>query len=94
MGLPLGPPLRHQGGVVAVAFSPDGRTLLTASPDDPARLSEVPAAVRGDLEQVVLWVQLLTGLELDPDDIERVLPGPVWRDRHRRSEQLAHAPAP
>jgi WD40 repeat protein/tetratricopeptide (TPR) repeat protein len=39
-GQPLGPALPHQGLVKAVAFSPDGKTVLTAtaSPDDTARL--------------------------------------------------------
>src|SRR5581483_6914014 len=40
-GKPLGPALAHQGGVVAVAFSPDGKTALTASLDHTARLWEV-----------------------------------------------------
>src|SRR5262249_15345974 len=32
------PPLRHQGKVWAVAFSPDSRTILTGSEDHTARL--------------------------------------------------------
>ncbi|HEV3255855.1 MAG TPA: tetratricopeptide repeat protein, partial [Gemmataceae bacterium] len=37
-GKPLGPPLQHQGDVRAVAFSPDGRSVLTGSYDKTARL--------------------------------------------------------
>src|SRR5262249_51331943 len=37
-GRPLGPPLAHQGAVWAVAFSPDGKSVLTGSDDRTARL--------------------------------------------------------
>jgi WD40 repeat protein/tetratricopeptide (TPR) repeat protein len=37
-GRSIRPHLRHQGQVVAVAYSPDGRTLLTGSADHTARL--------------------------------------------------------
>ena len=37
-GQPIGAPIAHPGGLQAVAFSPDGRTLLTAARDGSARL--------------------------------------------------------
>jgi WD40 repeat protein/tRNA A-37 threonylcarbamoyl transferase component Bud32 len=37
-GQPLGPPMRHQREVKAVAFSPDGKAVLTGSADQTARL--------------------------------------------------------
>jgi WD40 repeat protein/tetratricopeptide (TPR) repeat protein/serine/threonine protein kinase len=37
-GTAIGPPLVHQGPVRAVAFSPDGKTFLTGSDDQTARL--------------------------------------------------------
>ena len=37
-GLPITPPLRHGGTLRAVAFSPDGRTVLTGSYDRTAQL--------------------------------------------------------
>jgi WD40 repeat protein/serine/threonine protein kinase/tetratricopeptide (TPR) repeat protein len=36
-GQPIGPPMRHAGRVEAVAFSPDGKTVLTGDVDGPAR---------------------------------------------------------
>src|SRR5262249_41964272 len=40
-GAPLGPPLGHQGDVVAAAFSADSRILVTGSQDQTARLWNV-----------------------------------------------------
>jgi WD40 repeat protein/serine/threonine protein kinase len=39
-GEPIGPPLPHKYGVLAVALSPDGKTVLTGSADGAARLWE------------------------------------------------------
>ena len=38
---PIGPPLHHPGTVLAVAFSPDGKTVLTGCSDRTARLWDV-----------------------------------------------------
>jgi WD40 repeat protein/serine/threonine protein kinase/tetratricopeptide (TPR) repeat protein len=40
---PVGKPLQHRNGVGAVAFSPDGQSVLTVSGDRTARLWSVPA---------------------------------------------------
>ena len=40
-GWPLAPPLQHQDKVWAVAFSPDGKNVLTGSDDHTARLWDV-----------------------------------------------------
>ena len=37
-GKPIGTIMRHEGDVTAVAFSPDGTTVLTGSDDKTARL--------------------------------------------------------
>ncbi len=70
---PLGAPLQHQGVVEAVAFSPDGKTVLTASAEQTARLWDVPSPLEGNVEQIVLWVQLLAKMELDSNDASHVL---------------------
>jgi WD40 repeat protein len=85
-GKPLGPPLQHQGLVRAVAFSPDGKTVLTGSADKTARLWRVPQ-VRGDPEQILLWTQVITGLELN-DGEAHVLDAATWHERQQRLQKL------
>ena len=67
-GQPLGPVLVHHGFVDAVAFSPDGRTALTGSEDGAARFWEVPLPVAGEVEQILRWVEVLTGVQWDRVD--------------------------
>jgi WD40 repeat protein len=96
-GKPLGGPLRHEYPVQAVAFSPDGHTFLTADPNyqdgkGDVRLWEVPAAVGGDVERVVLWVQVLTHMELERGGSVRQLDEPTWQERRRRLGELGGPP--
>jgi WD40 repeat protein len=139
-GKPIGEPLRHQGQVLDVAFSPDGKTVLTASYDDIvqlwdvatgkpigppwlhpifgrfvafspdgkhaltltggdegrniARLWKVPAPVDGEAERIALWVQSLTGMELDSGDAVRALDASAWQARLRDLQQLGGPPVP
>jgi WD40 repeat protein/serine/threonine protein kinase len=93
-GKPLGSPLQHQGWVVAVAFSPDSRTVVTASRDGTARLWEAPDLYQGPADQVVPWVQVLTGMELDEQGRVQVLDGPTWRERRLRLDALGETTIP
>ena len=67
-GKPLGRPLDHRGQDLAgqnlvFAFSPDGRSLLTAGPGW-ARLWDV-AELPGSLPRIATWVEVITGLWAD-----------------------------
>jgi WD40 repeat protein len=93
-GRPVGPPLRHANKVWAVAFGPHDQTVLTGSEDHRARVWRPPAPVAGPVEQIVLWVEVLTGTELDADGGVRVLDAPHWRQRRQRLEELGGPPAP
>jgi WD40 repeat protein/tRNA A-37 threonylcarbamoyl transferase component Bud32 len=90
---PIGMSLRHRGTVWAVAFSPDGKTILTGS-YDAVRLWQPPAPVEGDTERINLWVQTITGLELEESGVVRVLDAESWHDRRRRLQQLGGPPLP
>ena len=93
-GQPIGPPLLHDSEVLAVAFSPDGRTVLTGSKDKTARLWPRPAPMKGSVEQIVLWVQVITGMELTDDGAVRGLDGTTWLERRRRLEELGGYASP
>jgi WD40 repeat protein len=78
----------------SVAFSPDGRKVLTGSFDHTARLWEVHGPLGGTAEQLVLWTQVLTGLELDADDVVRGLDAETWQQRRRQLEPRDGFPVP
>jgi WD40 repeat protein len=93
-GTPLGPPLRHQEVVEAAASFRDGQTILTGGPDRTARLWRVPAPVPGGVERIRLWVEVLSGKELQPDGAVRVLDAAPWQQRLQRLQTLGGAPVP
>jgi WD40 repeat protein len=82
-GKPIGPPILHQWAINAVAFSPDGSSVLTGSDDKTAQLWKVPAALRGEVDQITLWTQVITGMELDSYGAIHVLATQDWRARYR-----------
>jgi hypothetical protein len=74
----------HQYTIRDLAFGPDGRTLWTASFDRTVRSWRPPPALAGDVRQIVLEIQVLTGMELDHEGICHELDAAVWRERRRR----------
>src|SRR5205085_743016 len=73
-----GPPLRHEGGVVAVAFAPDGRTLATASRDSTARLWDVSTSWPDEEPLVRRVVEWQTGRRIQ-GDTTTPLPWAEWQ---------------
>jgi eukaryotic-like serine/threonine-protein kinase len=88
---PLGPPFQHQALVGAVAISPDGKNLLTGSGNN-SRLWHMPRPIEGDPERILLWAQVITGLELDEFDGTRGLNATAWERRRLRLQELGGAP--
>jgi WD40 repeat protein len=98
---PLGPAFLHPAR--AVAFSPDGRTILWAPlrqnldlkiwPErTAARLWAVPVPIEGTAERIILWTQSITSMELDSSGAVRLLDIPTWHERRRRLEELGGPP--
>jgi len=91
---PIGLPLKHQDEVHSVALSADGKTALTGSYDETARLWHVPQSLRGDPERIMLWTQVITGLEVDELTVVRVLDAATWQQRRQRLQELGGPPIP
>jgi WD40 repeat protein/serine/threonine protein kinase len=88
----LGPPLQHPGPVLGVTFGPDDQTVLAAvgkkhgqvDPADTTQCWRVPAPVSGDADQVALWIQVLTGMELEANGAVRLLDAATWQQRRQQ----------
>ena len=81
----------HQGEVTAVAFSPDGKTVLTGSRDKTARLWDV-SELPDNPQHIATWVEVLTGLELDELGAVKVLDTATWRERREQLGTLGGKP--
>jgi tetratricopeptide (TPR) repeat protein len=91
--MPLGPPIPHPAQVFTVAFSPDGKTILTGDFYHGARLFRRTPELPDDPERVSTWVEVLTGLTLDSSQgLIQVLDNASWLERHERLERLGGPP--
>jgi WD40 repeat protein len=91
-GTPIGRPLIHQDEVRAVAFSTDGRTVVTASRGGIARLWRVPPPLDGNPRWIALWIQVVSGLELDGNGAVHVLDAKSWQARRQLLETMGGPP--
>jgi WD40 repeat protein len=86
---PVGPPLLHRGAILALTFPGDGVSLVSASTEENrVRRWPVPTPFLGDRSRIVLWMQVATGLELDPAGGVLVLDAAAWQERRRRLDDL------
>ncbi len=107
-GKPIGGPMQHQVevkalavGVKAVAFGLNDRTVLTGCQIDfrpgsevgVTQLWDVPAPIKGRVDQIVLWTQLITGEELDSSDTIQELNAAKWYQLRHRLEELGGPPS-
>ena len=79
------------GAVDKVAFSPDGRTVLTGSWDNTARLWDV-TELPDEPERVAAWVAKVTALGLDDSDEVKLLDRAALDRSRERLESLGGPP--
>ncbi len=74
-----------------MAFSPEGRFLLTCDLDG-ARLWDAPAVLPADISRLAAWIESATGLELDKRGSLHVLDHSSWLETRRRLGDLGGPP--
>jgi WD40 repeat protein/tRNA A-37 threonylcarbamoyl transferase component Bud32 len=91
-GLPLGPELTCKGRVrTHAAFNKPGSYFLLQD-EGGTRLYRTPVPLRGKVQQIVLWAQLMTGMELNAEGRSQLLTLEQWDDRRHRLEQMGGTP--
>ncbi len=90
-GQPLGPPLRHHQRVIAGAFAPTA-PLLATSDSGGSYLWSIPAPIAGTPERVRLWIEVLTGMELDAAGTLRDLEPAVHEQRRAALRAMNGSP--
>jgi WD40 repeat protein len=90
-GKTLGPPLGyHLAG--PVAFAANGKRLACGGLDGRIALWDTPAPVEGSVQRVRLWVEVLTGMELDSGETIRELSPEAIQQRRQQLHKLGGAP--
>jgi WD40 repeat protein len=89
---PLGVPIARRDFIFAEAFDPKGRTVATATAESGVLLWEAPQRLEGDPERLRLWVEVVTGFELDPGHGVVQLDAKTWQQRYRRLQELGGPP--
>src|SRR5262249_10345468 len=93
-GKPLSSPVVHPGEVRTASLSRDGKTALRGRDKGVVGVEAVPAPLPGEVGRLVLWSQVVTGMELDEHDAVRVLDAETWRQRRQLLQALGGAGSP
>jgi hypothetical protein len=65
---------------------------MTGSSDNTAKLWDVAAALPDELDRVAIWVEVLSGVELDERGSARMLDNATWLQRREKLKQLGGPP--
>ncbi len=91
-GKPIGPPVNHGEAVHFVAFSPDGKRMISSSVNGEYRSQDVPSPLPGNAERMRCWVEVLTGMELDTEGTIHDLDADALQKRRERLRDLGGPP--
>jgi WD40 repeat protein len=91
---PLTAPFGDNDPVLAAVISADGSGIHTAKESKTVTHWKVPSPIEGPTERIVLWTQLITGMELEAGGAVRVLEVDVWRERWQRLQKDGGPPLP
>jgi WD40 repeat protein len=89
---PIGPPLEHNCGWPSASFSSDGSQILLFGQGRAQVWQALRKPLAGDSEQIVCWVQVITGMELDATGGITVLNAAAWNQRRQYLEKLGGPP--
>jgi WD40 repeat protein/tRNA A-37 threonylcarbamoyl transferase component Bud32 len=92
-GKPLGPVLEHPATVLVADFTPDGKRVVVAT-TQAVHTWPAPLPVTGSPERIRLWVEVITGTELDGQGLVRPLAAAAWQDRRQRLQEVGGPPQP
>ena len=92
---PIGPALTHEAGVRMTAFGRGERyQVITGTAVGTIRFWDASILpLEEDVGRITLWVQVVTGFELDTDGSLNTLDLPTWQQRRRRLRQLGGPPS-
>ena len=91
---PIGPRLVHEAALRTAAFFADGSQIVTGTATGTARFWAVSSTpMQGAVERIKVWLQVVTGMELDSESSEvRVLEAKDWQQRRRSLRRLGGPP--
>jgi WD40 repeat protein len=87
-GSPAGPMMIQGEKALPVAFNPDGKSILIWYRGGDMQFRRGPWEVEGDPLLIELETQVITGMELDENNLIHVLDAPGWKERKRQLETL------
>jgi hypothetical protein len=86
-----GPALRHPSPIFDADMDSSGRRIVAGCSRGEVCLWEIPS-LKGSLEQIAVWLQVITGQQLRSNGAVQNLAPDAWRDSRQRLESLGDAP--
>jgi WD40 repeat protein len=92
---PLGPEMPHQGKGhdITIAINKPGTHFLVHDQAG-THLYPMPVPVPANVKRILLWAQVLTGVELDAQGQTKVLTADQWQQRKKKLAALGGPPLP